>query len=148
MMRRLAVAVLLAALASACFSAGPPISGDSVNVSDVTMSFRVDPAVVEAGEGVGLAVNLRNNGGQPQTLGFRSAQRAEFWVTREDGREVWRFSDGRSFAQVLEDEVIPPQSGTSFTATWRPDSRGTYTAHARVLAAGYDRTLRGEVTVR
>lgn len=126
---------------------GTPISGDSRNVGDITQTFRIEPATVKVGQTVRLSINLQNNSGRDETLRFSSGKRYDFYVTK-DGREVWRWSQGRAFIQALTTEVIPGAVGKRYTETWQPQSPGTYTAHAVVEAARFGTPLSGTVTVQ
>jgi len=59
---------------------------------------------VTVGEDVSFRFTVSNGTGGPVELTFRDACRADFAVRREEGEEgeeVWRWSDGRMFAQEL-----------------------------------------------
>lgn len=140
-------AAALALLLVACAQGGDPISGDARNVGGVTMTFRIDPAVVKRGRSVQLSLNLKNNTGTDETLRFPSTQKYDFWVER-DGEEVWRWSDGMVFAQVLTRDRIPGQGGLSFTESWEATEVGEFAAFAEFLADGYRGELEGEIEVR
>lgn len=72
---------------------------------------------------------VRNAADEPVELTFRDAGRADFAVL-EDGEEVWRWSDGRMFAQVLRTVELEPDEETTIEESW-PDPRpGEYTAAA------------------
>jgi len=53
------------------------------------------------------AFDVRNDTEEPLTLVFSSAQQADI-VLSQDGREVYRWSDGKMFAQVLESIALQP----------------------------------------
>ncbi len=46
------------------------------------------------------------------TLSFSSAQRFDLWLEDSSGRELWRWSDGRMFAQVVGSETLEPGGRT------------------------------------
>lgn len=130
--------VLLAAmLIGACAASDRSMSGDARTVRGVTVTFRVDPARSRAGQPVRLRLTLFNNAGVAEQLRFASAKRYDFAATK-DGREVWRWSDGRAFTQVITDETIAGQGSLQFVEVWRPDANGTYEVRAVVLASGYE----------
>lgn len=145
-MRRLAPFVVAALAATGCMSGGTPISGDSRNVGDVTMTFRVEPSRVKAGQSVRLTLSLQNSSGRKVELVFPSGQKYDFWVTR-DGRQVWRWSADRFFTQAVVRQTLEGQTGTQFSETWQTEGAGTYEAHARATAQRFERPLTGEVVV-
>lgn len=145
MRRAIAAALLSASLAAAC-AGGEQVTGDRRNVGVVTLVFSARPARVRVGQPVRFALRLTNNSGREIALSFPSAQRYDFWVER-DGREVWRWSTGRFFAQALESVDVAGLETLSFTETWSADAPGTYRVAGRALAGGYDSALDGEVVV-
>jgi hypothetical protein len=143
--RAIGIALLAFATLSACASAD--VSGERRNVGNVTATFTIGPARPRAGQVVRLTLRLVNNGGTAAELEYPSAQRYDFWVTR-GAKEVWRWSEGRVFAQELTRQTIEGQSGTSFAETWTASSPGAYVAHAELKASGYDDDLKGDVRVQ
>ena len=91
----------------------------------------------EPGEGVVLVVALRNPTQAPIQLSLATAQTHDFRIAAADGREVWRWSDGRRFAQMLTELVLAPGEERRFQETWRPDPApepGRYRAEAWIGA--------------
>ena len=125
---------------------GTPISGDSRNVGDVTLTLRIEPARVKVGDPVRLTLRLFNNSGRERSLTYPSGQRYDFWVSKGD-RKVWRWSEGKAFTQAIVTEALPGQTGKPYTEVWRPDVPGAYRAHAVLTADGYRDPLTGPVTV-
>lgn len=140
-------ATVVVFLAAACGPGGTPVSTDGYNVGAVTVTFRAEPSRARVGQAVTLRLRAVNNAGQDVDVTFPSGQRYDYWVTGDDG-EVWRWSEGMFFTQALVTETIEAQSSLSFPETWTPEAAGTFTAHARLTADGYDRELTGEVVVR
>jgi len=60
---------------------------------------------------------------EPITLYYRTTQRFDIVVTDSDGREAWRWSEGRAFSQVLEQVELKPGEPMAFTERW--DQRGS-----------------------
>lgn len=143
-----AIGVVVGALVfAACVSGGAPISGQARNVGAVTMTLRIEPKRLKAGQTVRLHLNLVNNSGRPTTLKFASGQRYDFWVTRS-GREVWRWSADRAFIQAEQIDELAGQSSQQYAESWQADEPGRYIAHAKLLAEGYAGDLEGEVIVQ
>jgi hypothetical protein len=130
-----------------CVGEGPGISGDLRNVGGVTVTFKVAPARVKVGQAVRFTFRLVNNVGREELLTFPNGQRYDFWVT-SGTREAWRWSEGRVFVQAIMHETIASQSGLTFAESWTPESAGSYIAHGRLTASGYERPLTGRVVVQ
>ena len=144
-MRLPALAIVFALAAASC-AGGAEIAGDRRIVGDATLSFTVNPSRIEVGKPVRLQLRVTNNGGRPEVLNFSSGQLYDFWVTRGD-RELWRWSDDRSFTQALERRTVASQDSITFGENWTTESTGTLTIHGRLLAEGFDRALTGELRV-
>lgn len=91
---------------------------------------------------VQFTFTVTNEGDDSIELSFSDALEADFAV-RDDGEEVWRFSDGRMFAQVLGSETIDPGETATYEAVWDGPESGTYTAVATLEAR--DRDCEAEV---
>ena len=92
----------------------------------------------ERGETVVLVVAVRNPTDAPQRLSLTTAQTHDFTISTRDGREVWRWSAGRRFAQMLTEIALSPGEEKSFRGTWSPDSAlapGRYRADAWIGAS-------------
>ncbi len=70
------------------------------------------------GEPIPLKITLFNRAEDERVLHFSTSQRYDFVVeTAEGGREVWRWSQGRMFLQVLGEERLGPKKPSiSYTA--------------------------------
>jgi hypothetical protein len=84
---------------------------------------------VTVGDGVRFRFTVVNAGDTPVELTFRDACKVDYAVY-EDGEEVWRYSDGRVFAQVLSTADLQPGETAAFEETWPEPSPGDYTAEA------------------
>jgi hypothetical protein len=84
---------------------------------------------VTVGDGVQFRFSIVNSGDTPVELTFRDACKAEFTVY-DDGETVWRFSDGKMFAQVLTSANLQPGETAAFEETWPNPTPGDYTAEA------------------
>ncbi|ELZ43540.1 hypothetical protein C471_00450 [Halorubrum saccharovorum DSM 1137] len=109
-------------------------------------------------DAIDLALTVRNGGDDPDTLRFRTGQRADFAAYRiggegegddregvEDHREgeddpVWRYGTGRVFTQVLGSETLEPGESTTYEATWGDPPAGRYRIVGEVTAEESDLT--------
>ena len=60
------------------------------------------------GEPIKLTLHVINRGTEPVTLHFLSAQRYDVAVKNLEGQEIWRWSNGQMFAQVMGEETLQP----------------------------------------
>jgi hypothetical protein len=103
-------------------------------------------ATVEDGD-VELAFTVGNAGAEPVECSFRDGQRVEAVAEREDGAEVWRYSDGRMFSMALGTEVVPSGSEMTFDATWLDAAPGEYRVRVWLAAADVDASAETRVSV-
>ena len=71
-----------------------------------------------AGEPVGLVLEVRNAGTSPRRLTFPTARTHDFTVSDAGGGEIWRWSHGRLFAQMLEEIELAPGEARRFAVAW------------------------------
>lgn len=84
---------------------------------------------VTVGDEVGFSFSVVNAGDTPIELTFRDACRADFAVYADD-REIWRYSDGKAFAQAISTAEFQPGETATFEADWIDSEPGEYTAEA------------------
>lgn len=106
---------------------------------DATLEATVDDAVA-------LVLTVTNDGADPVELTFRNAGKADFAVLADD-REVWRWSDGRMFAQVIGHERLAPGGSANFEGVWADPRPGEYTAVGELRVVDRDVSARTEFTV-
>ncbi|NHN47336.1 hypothetical protein G9464_06965 [Halostella sp. JP-L12] len=88
-------------------------------------------------DGVQFTFTVANDGDEPVDLSFSDTLEADFAV-RDDGGEVWRFSEGRMFAQMLGSETIDPGGTATYEATWEDPAPGEYAVVATLEAREKD----------
>jgi hypothetical protein len=92
---------------------------------------------VKVGEAVEFSFHVTNSSSKRVELRFPSGQTHEVVVLDPQGREVWRWSNGRMFTQAMQNKVLASSDTLTFTETWRPEHPGTYTAVASLLSENY-----------
>ncbi|WP_226481693.1 BsuPI-related putative proteinase inhibitor [Natrinema amylolyticum] len=97
-------------------------------------------------DAVMFVFTVTNTSDESVELEFSDACKAEF-VLVDDGSEVWRFSEGRMFAQVLSSERLDPGESTTYEAEWSDPEPGEYTAIAELRARETDCEATTTVTV-
>ena len=73
---------------------------------------------VRQGEPVTLRLVLHNRSGAPQRLQFPSASTYDVRIAEPGGREIWRWSTGRMFAQVLTEVVVEAGGSHEYRVRW------------------------------
>ena len=71
-----------------------------------------------AGEPVTFVLEIENTGATPLALEFATARTHDFSVLDPEGREVWRWSRGRLFAQALATIELAAGETRRFAAAW------------------------------
>jgi hypothetical protein len=80
------------------------------------------------GRRVRFTLVVENGRSDPVSVTFRDSGDADFAVLAADGETVWRWSDGRAFAQVLRPAEFAPGESATFEAEWPAPRPGDYTA--------------------
>jgi hypothetical protein len=81
--------------------------------------------------------SVTNAGGARIEMNFPSGQTHDLVVLDTLGREVWRWSNGRMFTQVLQNKVLRTDDSLSFGEQWSDAPRGKYVAVARLASGNY-----------
>jgi hypothetical protein len=106
----------------------PLVPSLSVQVRDDSVQFRLD---------------ITNATAAPLVLEFSSAQRADFAVEDAAGAEIWRWSAGQGFAQVLGSETLAAGETRTWDTAWEAGERnGEFTAIALLTSTSHPVTLR------
>ncbi len=84
----------------------PSAAANSSGVAGLALVLKADKETYGQGEPIKLTIHVINRGSEPVTLRFLSAQRYDVAVKSLEGREIWRWSDGQMFAQVMGEETL------------------------------------------
>ena len=95
---------------------------------------------------VSFSFTVTNTGDDPVDLQFTDGCKADF-VVRQDGRERWRYSDGRMFVQVLSTDTLESGEGVTYDCDWDAHSEGSFTAEAELQARNKECTATRSFTV-
>lgn len=110
----------LAAFACAAGSAHGPADADERPAGDgsgreLRLSLSTGAEAPTAATPVVLELTGTNDGQAALVLDFPDGQRFDFEVISEDGAVVWRWAEGRFFAQVLGRETLEPGASQHWT---------------------------------
>ncbi len=114
--RAVPLVVLLTALAAVACAAGSaegPAAGESGR--ELRLSLSTGEGSPPAATPIVIELTGTNDGQAALVLDFPDGQRYDFEVTSEDGALVWRWAEGRFFAQVLGRETLEPGSSLRWT---------------------------------
>jgi hypothetical protein len=102
----------------------PPVPEENQAAEELRRALDVQlrvPARVRPGAVVTLDLTVRNTSNRPIRAPFASAQQYDFEVWRGD-QLVYRWSQGRVFAQALTELRLNPGQAITFTGTWNQRS--------------------------
>ncbi len=127
------ITVPLLATAVLVFACGPRSHTSAVAArpavvvdSAVTAAVRVDAA--PGSRTVRFALSVTNGTSKRIELNFPSGRTHDFVVLDATGREVWRWSDGRMFTQLMKNRMIEARDIVTYDERWpAPPSAGRYT---------------------
>jgi hypothetical protein len=110
---------------------------------DVTFYFNT----YSIGEPIKMILKVFNYTEEDVTFYFNTSQRYDFIIEDEAGNEIWRWSEGRMFAQMLGEEILgPSNSEVIYTAEYRNKlSPGYYKVTGVFIAQ--DRPMSGSIVI-
>lgn len=101
---------------------------------------------VTVGDDVRFEFVVENTGDDPIEVTFRDGGQADY-VVYQEGDEVWRWSDGRMFTQMLQPATFAPGDEAVFEETWPQPDPGSYTAEAMLRVDEVDVSARTPFSV-
>lgn len=111
-------------------------------IGNLKITASIPSAQIKTGEVLRLNLSIKNTGSEPQELSFNSSQKFDARIEDSSGTQVWQWSDGRMFTQMLESITLEPDKSVSFTVQWPlTDSKGkavnpgNYDIYAKIMAA-------------
>jgi len=74
------------------------------------ISMMTDKMSYSVGEPIKMTLKIFNYNEENVVFHFNTSQRYDFMIENEEGNEIWRWSDGRMFAQMLGEEILGPNN--------------------------------------
>ena len=87
--------------------------------------------------GVEFTFDVRNEGDGDVELTFSDARKADV-VVRDGDEAVWRYSEGRMFAQMIQQATLGAGDVETFQVAWEDPEPGDYEAVATLAARNAD----------
>lgn len=106
-----------------------------------------DRPAYKPGEPIVLSLTVYNYTPHRMTFTFPDAQRFDFEVKNEEGKVVYRWSKGKSFAQMMGEKTLGPETReVTYRATLREElMAGNYVVTGSFLAE--DKPMAGEIVI-
>ena len=103
--------------------------------------------VEHAGPEVRFALTLVNGADHRVEIRFPDGRTREFTVYDEIGREVWRWSAGRLFTQMIQNRLLGAGDSTTIAERWTPSAPGRYRVVAVLRSSDHPLTRSAEFVV-
>lgn len=107
-----------------------------------------------APETVELSLNIKNNSNKPIKASYSSTKKFDFTVKNSAGEEIWHWSRGQMFAQILSEETLAAGKSLKFSANWPKINDagakvkpGKYIIYGRWQAKGYNKVVKSSVEI-
>lgn len=107
-----------------------------------------------APETVELTLNIKNNSNKPIKASYSSAKKFDFTVKNSASEEIWHWSRGQMFAEILLEETLAAGKSLKFSAKWPKINDagvkvkpGKYIIYGRWQAKGYNKVVKSSVEI-
>lgn len=141
MLARITVPLLAAAVV---FFACGPRSPSPLATAKPRMSAHktgqgvVSHVMVDTARGtVRFAIEVNNDSRKRVELNFPSGLTHEFIVLDANGKQVWRWSEGRMFTQGMQNHLLDANDSVVYSERWSPSAPGRYTLVAQLNSENY-----------
>jgi len=127
------ITVPLLATAVLVFACGPRsqtslVAARPASAADTTVTAVVRVEAAPGARSVKFALSVTNRTSKRVEVNFPSGQTHDFVVLDATGREVWRWSDGRLFTQLMQNRLLEARDMVTYDERWQaPPSAGSYT---------------------
>ena len=125
----------------------PAQGGTAMEELTFGVSVSTDKAIYAAGESVVMELIVFNRTAENLTFGFGDTQHYDFIIEDTEGNSVWRWGEGRVFAQVLGEETLGPgREEVVYTETYAgPLGPGGYKVIGALIS--YNRPLSASLMI-
>lgn len=98
----------------------------------------VSHVMVDTARGdVRFAIEVNNDSKKRVELNFPSGRTHDFLVLDVNGKEVWRWSEGRMFTQAMQNRLLDAHDSVVYAERWSPPAPGRYTLVAQLISDNY-----------
>jgi len=111
------------------------------------ISMMIDKMSYSVGEPIMMTLKVFNYTEEDVVFYFNTSKRYDFIIEDEEGNEIWRWSEGRMFAQMLGEEILGPSNPeVTYTAEYRNKLSPSYYKITGIFVAR-DRPMSGSIVV-
>lgn len=156
------LSLALLCTAAIAFACGPRTRNEQVSTSassradvrsaNATRSGTDSPLApsfdVDVEDGVRFEFSVVNAGKKKLELNFADGRTHDVVVLDSLGKEVWRWSTGRTFTQAMRSKVLRTSDSLTYEESWKDATPGRYVAVATLSSANFPVTQRVEFEVR
>ena len=109
---RIVISVVVIALVFSSIGLWLGVHGDSKAGANMNygISMSTDKMSYSVGEPITMTLKVFNYTEEDIAFHFNTAQRYDFIIEDEEGNEIWRWSEGRMFAQMLGEKILGPNN--------------------------------------
>jgi len=102
---------------------------------DIFAETRTDKSKYLEGEEVVISITITNNSAHTVELNFMSSQHYDFIISK-DGKDVWRWSQDKMFAMVIESLALKSHETQVYEEKWssKDASSGRYEVLAMITS--------------
>lgn len=137
------ITVPLMAAAVVFFACGPRSPSPLASAKPRTSASKtgkgvVSHVMVDTARGtVRFAIEVNNDSRKRVELNFPSGRTHEFIVLDANGKQVWRWSEGRMFTQAMQNRLLDANDSVVYSERWSPPAPGRYTLVAQLNSDNY-----------
>jgi len=111
------------------------------------ISISTDKMSYSVGEPIIITLKIFNYTEEDFIFHFNTSQRYDFIIEDEEENEIWCWSKGRMFAQMLGEEILePPNSEVIYTADYK-DKLGPGYYKVTGIFIAQDRPMSGSIVI-
>ena len=111
------------------------------------ISMMTDKMSSSVGEPIIMTLKIFNYTEEDIIFHFNNSQRFDFIIEDEEGNEIWRWSEGRMFTQMLGEEILGPRNPeVIYTAEYKDRLNPGYYKVTELFIA-QDRSMSGSIII-
>ena len=151
------VSLTLLASAVLAFACGPRARNETAAAPSESTRTTIQPDQnsplatsldVSVGDEVRFDFAVINASKKKLEVNFADGRTHDLVVLDANGREVWRWSEGRMFTQSVQNRVLRTSDALRFEEAWQDPAPGAYVAVATLASENFPVERRVEFTVR
>jgi len=111
------------------------------------ISMTTDKMNYSVGEPIVMTLKIFNYTEEDITFHFNTSQRCDFIIEDEEGNEIWRWSQDRMFAMVLDEETLGPDNPEGIYTAEYKDRFGPGYYKVTGIFVAQNRSMSGSIII-